>query len=184
MTSLEYLKKEQFGNINSSVNNDRQELEESSKKNNMEEKKPGEFTQKYSEKDILIESVLIDNLPYFLISKNGEITIEKHFELSTKILRPYEFHSYVNKPYSFSSKSEVQKYINEGKKESLDSLYSDVKSKWKKYVDADDFHISICAADTIFTYFQDKIGLTHYLFFVGNNGSGKSNNLTLLHISL
>jgi hypothetical protein len=28
---------------------------------------------------------------------------------------------------------------------------------------------------------QDKIGLTHYLFFVGGNNSGKSNNLTVLH---
>jgi hypothetical protein len=34
---------------------------------------------------------------------------------------------------------------------------------------------------TIFTYFQDKIGLAHYLFFVGDNSSGKSNNLTVLH---
>ena len=63
--------------------------------------------------------------------------------------------------------------------DTLDSLYRKVKSIWKKYVDADDFHISICAADTIFSYFQDKIGLTHYLFFVGNPASGKSNNLTV-----
>jgi predicted ATPase len=40
--------------------------------------------------------------------------------------------------------------------------------------------ISLSTADTIFTYFQDKIGLTHYLFFVGGNNSGKSNNLTVL----
>ena len=60
-------------------------------------------------------------------------------------------------------------------------MYRKVKSIWEKYIDADDFHISICAADTIFTYSQDKIGLTHYLFFVGGNGSGKSNNLTVLH---
>lgn len=63
--------------------------------------------------------------------------------------------------------------------DTLDSLYRQVKSIWKKYVDADDFHLSICAADTIFSYFQDKIGLTHYLFFVGNPASGKSNNLTV-----
>ena len=50
------------------------------------------------------------------------------------------------------------------------------------YPDADNFHITICAADTIFTYFQDKIGLTHYLFFVGNNGSGKSNNLKVFNL--
>ena len=48
-----------------------------------------------------------------------------------------------------------------------------------EYIDADDFHISICAADTIFTYSQDKIGLTHYLFFVGAPTAGKSNNLTI-----
>jgi hypothetical protein len=54
-------------------------------------------------------------------------------------------------------------------------LYRTVKSIIKKYVDADDFHISICAADTIFTYFQDN------LFFVGGNNSGKSNNITVLH---
>jgi len=53
--------------------------------------------------------------------------------------------------------------------------------EWKKYVDADDFHISICAADTIFTYFQDKIGLTHYLFFVWVNGLA---NPTILQFSL
>ncbi len=66
------------------------------------------------------------------------------------------------------------------KLETLDTLYKNAKSIWSKYVDADDFHISICAADTIYTYYQDKIGLTHYLFFVGNNSSGKSNNLRVL----
>ena len=40
----------------------------------------------------------------------------------------------------------------------------------------------MCAADIIFTYSQARLGLTHYLFFVGDNTSGKSNNLTLIHI--
>ena len=71
--------------------------------------------------------------------------------------------------------------MNKAKNEDFNTLYRMVKSVWKKYIDADDFHISICAADTIFTYYQDKIGLIHYLFFVGNNSSGKSNNLTVLH---
>ena len=31
------------------------------------------------------------------------------------------------------------------------------------------------------SYFQEKIGLTHYLFFTGGNNSGKSNNLTKIH---
>ena len=33
----------------------------------------------------------------------------------------------------------------------------------------------MCSADTIFTYFQDSLGMTHYLFFVGSPDSGKSN---------
>ena len=76
---------------------------------------------------------------------------------------------------------EFDEFVKKTKDESLDNRYRKVKSIWKKYVDADDFHISICAADTIFTYFQDKIGLTHYLFFVGDNSSDKSNNVTVLH---
>lgn len=56
----------------------------------------------------------------------------------------------------------------------VDSLYTKVKSMCKKYADRDDFHIVICAADIIFTYFQDKLGMTHYLLFVGDNDVGVS----------
>ena len=87
----------------------------------------------------------------------------------------------MNKPYTFKSKDEFENFVQKAKTETLDSLYEKVKRMWTKYVDADDFHISMCTADTIYTYFQDKIGLTHYLFFVGNNASGKSNNLTVFH---
>jgi hypothetical protein len=70
--------------------------------------------------------------------------------------------------------------IEKARGETLDSLYRKEKAIWLKYIDADDFHISICAADTIFTYYQDRMGLTHYLFFIGGNNCGKSNNLLVL----
>ena len=79
-----------------------------------------------------------------------------------------------------SQKKNFNNSYRRQKLETLDTLYKNAKSIWSKYVDADDFHISICAADTIYTYYQDKLGLTHYLFFVGNNSSGKSNNLRVL----
>ena len=78
-------------------------------------------------------------------------------------------------------KRSLNKVVDNARNKSLETYYIKGKSIWKKYIDADDFHISICAADTIFTYFQDKIGLTHYLFFVGGPDSGKSNNLTVLN---
>lgn len=100
------------------------------------------------------------------------------------ILKPLVPTSYINRAYIFNSKEQVLEYFERAKNkiESFDTLYRSVKSIWKKYIDADDFHISICAADTIFTYFQDKIGLTHYLFFVGNTNCGKSNNLSVFNL--
>lgn len=127
----------------------------------------------------LVESILIAGIPKFLVSDGTDIKIQSSIELEDKILMPFASSSYMNKPYSFDSDEEVQEYIEKSKYETLDTLYTDVKPIWRKYIDADDFHIVICAIDTIFTYFQDRVGLTHYLFFVGNSTSGKSNNLTL-----
>jgi len=142
--------------------------------------RPRQFTQKFSSNDILAEAVLICNKPYFLVSQQGSIKIQPTLELDDKVLVPPEVDSYIYKPYSFASEEEVRLCIENAKNEILDSLYRKTKSIWRKYVDADDFHISLCAADAIYTYFQDKIGLTHYLFFVGNVGSGKSNNLRVM----
>ena len=125
---------------------------------------------------MLAEAVLIGGHPHFLIAReNGSIDTQRSIELEDKILIPY-----INNTYSFLSEDHVKSCIENAKQATLDTLYHKIKSIWKKYVDADDFYISLCALDTIYTYFQDKIGLTHYLFFVGNVGSGKSNNLRIL----
>jgi hypothetical protein len=161
-----------------------------SKKGNDEDKNKGrtaQFIQKCSTSSIIAESVIIGNTPYFAVARitddnrSVNITLEDSIPISDTIeYRPFEKEAYLNRPYSFKSKEEFDDTIEKAKGEKLDSLYKKVKSIWKKYIDADDFHISICAADTIFTYIQDKIGMTHYLFFVGNNNCGKSNNLLVL----
>jgi hypothetical protein len=148
------------------------------------------YSQKYAGKDCLAEAVLIGNKPYFAVStKLNDINAFPSIVLlesipldETTILKPTEVMSYLNKPYTFQTKEEFNEYVEDIKNnEDLYSLFKQVKAIWKKHVDAEDFHISICAVDTIFSYFQDKIGLTHYLFFIGNNGSGKSNNLVIFH---
>ncbi len=159
-----------------------------------QEKEDGkeEYLQRYRSNDTFAEAVLIAGQPAFLVSNNeAQVSIqtsielerigESGFETTVKKLKPFEARSYINRPYSFNSPKQVNEIIDVAKNETLDNLYKKVKSIWKKYVDADDFHISICTADTIFTYYQDRLGLTHYLFFVGNNNSGKSNNLHVLH---
>jgi len=138
------------------------------------------YVQKYTTGISPAESILIDGTkPMFLQIIDGKAVLSEKIPLSNIDLYPLEVVSYLNKEYSFSSEEEINRYIERAKEESLDSIYNAVKSIWRKYVDADDFHIVICAADTIFTYFQDKLGMTHYLLFVGDNNVGKTNNLTV-----
>jgi hypothetical protein len=148
--------------------------------------KTAHFTQKYSRPNMIAESVIVADIPYFAVARTSEngivnITLDNSIPIGNKSeFRPFEVEAYLNKPYTFRSREEFDNIIEMAKHETLDSLYKKVKTIWRRYIDADDFHISISAADTIFTYSQDKIGMTHYLFFVGNNNSGKSNNLLVL----
>lgn len=178
---LKPISKEDFSNPTKDQKKDIKKLESRDGKISFnkykEEEIPKRYVQKFSNREFLAESVLIGGFPFFLVARNGKVVIQDQIPFPDIILKPLEFTSYVNKPYCFNSRKEIEDYLNENK--TLDSIYRKIKPIWKKYIDADDFHLSICAADTIFTYFQDKIGLTHYLFFVGNNASGKSNNLRI-----
>jgi hypothetical protein len=145
------------------------------------------YLQKYySARDgLLAEAVLIGDKSYFLISRAANpsrIEIAASVEPSEiETLRQPEVSGYINMPHRFDSETHLRECIENTKKETLDSLFRKNKAIWRKYVDADNFHISISAADEIYSYFQEKIGLTHYLFFTGGNNSGKSNNLTKIH---
>jgi hypothetical protein len=155
-------------------------------KDKEEKKKRTSYVQKYysAKYGILAEAVLIEGMPYFLLSTAKDpsnIEIHTSLELPYEVLRPPESISYINLPYRFDSHEQLNNSIEEAKNETLDSLYKKNKDIWRKYVDADDFHISICAADEIYTYYQEKIGFTHYLFFTGGNDAGKSNNLTKIN---
>jgi hypothetical protein len=157
-------------------------------KNEKDKDKKEIYIQKFAFEGKMYEAVLIDQKPSFLVADKEKEPIEINTESTVdlkkrnKILKPYEQDSYLSRPYQFVNEQEVEYYKNEAKKHSLDSLYLNlVKPLWKKYIDADNLHLSLCAFDTIATYFQDLLGLTHYLFFVGNNNSGKSNNLYLLN---
>jgi hypothetical protein len=141
-----------------------------------EEKKKEFYVQKYKGN----EAILIGGLPHFLEIVDGHVVIHDEIVLPDMVLKPYDRTMYLNKEYPFSSLEEIEGYIDRAIQVTFDSLYLIVKATWTKYIDADNDHLTICAADTIFSYFQDKLGMTHYLLFVGDNGSGKSNNLKVL----
>jgi hypothetical protein len=139
-----------------------------------------QYIQKCKARGNLSEAVVVNDMPFFLQVIDGIPALQEKIELANMTLKPLERFSYLNKEYSFDSLDEIKKYIERAKNESMDSLFKIVKTIWKKYNDADNDHIVLCAADTIFTYFQDRLGMTHYLLFVGDNNTGKSNNLALL----
>jgi hypothetical protein len=146
-------------------------------------KKKSHYVQKYSEIGLIAEAVIVGGIPYFAVAKTDSrnVTLQESIPIDdASEYKPFEKTAYLSEPYKFKSSQDFEACIEKARGETLDSLYRKCKSIWLRYIDADDFHISICTADTIFTYYQDKIGLTHYLFFVGSPGSGKSNNLLVL----
>ena len=137
---------------------------------------------KYSKLLPLCEAVLINNAPYFLQVIDNQPKLSERVELNDfNLVPPQDRTNYLSKEYSFSSSDEIHLYLKRAKNETFSSLFVKVKSIWRKYFDIDDDAINICAADTIFSYFQDVMGMTHYLLFVGDNNTGKSNALRIFY---
>jgi hypothetical protein len=139
--------------------------------------KPTYPINKYSQGIPLAESILVNNIPYFIQIFDGKPIYKQKIELSDIDIVPPERTEYLSKEYNFNSFEEVQYFINLAKQETLDSLETRVKTILQKYIDIDDDFINILAADIIFTYFQDRLKMTHYLLIVGDNNTGKSNIL-------
>ena len=163
-------------------NNDQQEKEQKESKKGKKEKEEKKIyaINKYSQGIPLAESILIDNNPTFIqLDDDNEKkpVFSKRIKLSDIDIVPSERTEYLTKEYNFQSEEEINHFIKLAKDETLDSIFKKLKSILKKYIDIDDDFINILAADIIFTYFQDKLGMTHYLLIVGDNNTGKSNIL-------
>jgi hypothetical protein len=136
----------------------------------------------------LAEGVIIGehNTPCWITSESltGQISVQEFIDITSddgnqkKLLYPPSKSAYLNEPYTFESIDQIKQLIEDVKtNETPDTLFSKIKTQWKKYVNESDNHISLCCGDCIFTLFQDRLGITHYLFFVGDNEVGKSTNL-------
>lgn len=164
----------------------------------LEEKKEGKikkrFIQKYysSVEGVLYESVLISGQPCFVAIQVDvstrepfarayeKIVLPEYSDKPTMELYPRDKESYLSKPYEFSNEQELNDYIKRAMAETLDSLFYKVLAFAGKYIVGSYTHLTMLAADTILTYFQDKLGQVHYLFFYGDNNTGKSTNLVFM----
>lgn len=143
-------------------------------------KLPEIILYKYGKNTYLAEAVLANGIPMFLQMHDGEPTLNERIKTDNMVIVPHSKREYLSKEYAFSSIEEIRSYVKRAKRETMNTLFVKVKNVWKKYFDIDENSLNLCSADTIFTYFQDRFGMTHYLFFVGDNSSGKSNALRIL----
>jgi hypothetical protein len=140
----------------------------------------------YADETSLYEAVVIDGVSTFAKTSLGSRAISLCAEIQTdenNIILPLPTDLYASRPYEFDSEENFRKIEQQVRsRENLDSLFQKVKAQWNIYIDNGKEHNIMCAGDTVFTYFQDKLGTTHYDFFVGDNGTGKSNNLHMLNV--
>jgi hypothetical protein len=150
--------------------------------NNDKNKSSTAYTIRYSSNDLLAEAVLIAGQPKFLVvaRNSGSIYIESSINVEGKILKPLKKEAYLSRPYSFSSNDQAYEYESEARHITQSDLYTEMRSLCQLFIVGDNNHISLLTADITYTYYQDRLGLTHYLFFIGKPGSGKSNNLTMI----
>jgi hypothetical protein len=139
------------------------------------------YIRKYEKNGRLFESVMIGNLPKFVtITNEGHHLIEE-IEEGDYVFCPTDNVITQNPiPYSFDSQEELEKYINLARDEDFDSLFIKIFEKFKLYLNSEEHTLVILAGDTIYSYFQNKFGTTHYNIFVGEGGSGKNSALLVL----
>jgi hypothetical protein len=134
---------------------------------------------KYVKEGSLFEVILLAGLPSFVRYKDDKIEFFKQIEESSRTLVP--FTEQEPAPYAFTNVAELEQYIELAKQKTYDSLYMTAKKLVSKYCDIDETYKVIFAADLVFSYLQDKIGMTHYLFAHGLPGTGKGAMLELAH---
>jgi hypothetical protein len=151
------------------------------------------YIQKYFSRseNVLYEAVLIAGKPYFVWQEWDGISGEPFIKLTDRILIPSSAEPsiellppkkemYLSKPYEFASKDELNNYLKLAVNETFDTEYRKQKNLASKYIDANNTHLTILAADSIFTHFQDKLGQAHNDMFIGDNDTGKTANLVYL----
>ncbi len=80
-------------------------------------------------------------------------------------------------PYIFDSEEEFKEYLDLARNETFDSLYLTIDSIFRKYVNVEEHYYAELVGKTIWSWFQDKFGYTHYIIIVGDNASGKNSAL-------
>ena len=147
------------------------------KDTNNNNKKPKYSTYKYSTRlrGKLHEAILLNGEPVFLTYSDGHLNVVKQIEEVNRILVPPCIEEYPYDPIEFDSIEEINEFVERAKKETIDTLYQNIKNTVMLYVDQDEEIQILISADILWTYVQDLFPTTHYYDVIGRaNGIGKS----------
>jgi hypothetical protein len=116
---------------------------------------------------------------YYLVSYDGVQNKIVHTESlpditnANRTILPFNAEGAVEH-FAFDSFEELQQIVQTTKLHTASTLFLKVKDWASKFYDTDtEEYINLIAADIVFTYFQDRIGITHYIFVHGDPDQGK-----------
>jgi hypothetical protein len=128
----------------------------------------------------LAEAVIIGGKPLFAYTINGGTSVTFYEELETEdmILRPPTKQEYPpDSALEYANEDEFMESIRIANEDDhLYKLYKDVRKFYTRdyFVDTEAKNSTLLALYTITSYFQDKFSTVHYIWLVGDNGSGKN----------
>lgn len=122
---------------------------------------------------LFVESIFLDSKPAFVCYNKTTKKIEVHYMLEDEngVYFPLSKNSYGYEPYSFSTDELKELASSEITKESLLDEISEIV---ELHIHASDEIKHLVMGDILFTYCQEWITTTHYIFSVGDTNSGKS----------
>ncbi|MEM3459095.1 MAG: primase C-terminal domain-containing protein [Candidatus Bathyarchaeia archaeon] len=120
--------------------------------------------------DGCFEAIYHNGKPCFLILNSRKFFIAEKVEVEGKCFLPKEARNVPYEPYGFYE-GEVD----------VHSLFEDVKLWIQKLIDVEPIYRDILAVCVLMSYQQEKLHTVPYLFFFGDNESGKSTVLKVLN---
>ncbi len=121
-----------------------------------------------------VESVIVDSRPAFLVkdTSTGKISVEYRIQTPERLIRPLKREEIGYIPFEFTSE-EIQEWNSTvfQKEELLDGILEVVQ----QYADMPLRDQILLTGDVFLTYCLEWTSTVHFLFFVGDRGSGKTN---------
>ena len=154
---------------------------ESSPKSNKSSKKLKKTKVKGTIGNSFVESIILNEKPYFLCYDKQTKTIvpREKIEDEETIHVPINLEEYGYSPYSFSDE-ELDEMIS--KKISKEEILDGLKKIIDEFINANENIKHLILGDLFLTYSQEWMTTTHFLYFVGETESGKSSALHLFKI--